>query len=73
MSDWRPIETAPMDGTEILLAVGQRAIEIGHWIPGIPSEWDRRIMRWNLGREGHWSTWNGEPTHWMPLPVSPHV
>ena len=68
MSDWRPIETAPKDGTEVrLLCPGGE--DRGHYddyngrFPGewsIPGEWSTR--------HGH-----GEPTHWMPLPEPPEA
>jgi hypothetical protein len=61
---WRPIETAPKDGTWI--------ITISHPWSSIPVSlhWDG--SRWwddNLGDAGEW-----QPTHWLPrsaLPASP--
>ena len=80
-SQWRPIITAPKDGTEVLLAAPGR-VTYGHWlkpsdIPRIKyqdgfapeEEWD--------DFEPHWMSWDGgfteehPPTHWMPLPASP--
>lgn len=62
---WLPIETAPKDGTEILLAVYHEnfvdpIIMNSCWI-------DREE------RGCYWLDWHGmpEPTHWMPLPESP--
>jgi hypothetical protein len=82
---WRPIATAPKDGTAVLLAQGER-VTAGHWEP----------ERWPTGAEYHGSTgeyigefetgacidawWYSEdggfsedepPTHWMPLPPAP--
>lgn len=66
MSEWRPIESAPKDSTEILLHykyyLGERDfIASGHWFNG-KSEED--------------STWEhsygfGDANHWMPLPPPP--
>jgi hypothetical protein len=63
---WRPIETAPKDGTQIL----------GLWV----SYLDGQLMQpsygvvWNEG--GSWLEAYDEvsqPTHWMPLPEPPQV
>ena len=65
---WQPIETAPMDGTTILLG-----------LPVCGNLWaeDRRVYegRWHE-REGTWTSINGfilfsVATHWMPLPEPP--
>lgn len=67
-SGWRPIETAPKDGTRILgcgplhsLRDPDRTyyIEVVHYWPG-QKHWPIKWM------EGH-----SEPTHWMPLPPAP--
>jgi hypothetical protein len=67
-NEWQPIDTAPKDGTRILL-VGHRVreIDIGHWGNG-----------YYLGRkQGYRQTWVTNPgnmvrpTHWMPLPPPP--
>lgn len=77
---WRPIETAPRDGTAILL---MRNI----W-PGIPGGFARKCDFTNTCVAGWWqSEGRGawvcymslpndpacpfEPTHWMPLPAAP--
>ncbi len=59
---WRPIQTAPTDGSEIILAVIDAAevrhIDIGAWEP-------------LNDRETGWATDRGDfdqPTHWLPLP-----
>ncbi|WP_424441089.1 DUF551 domain-containing protein [Parvibaculum sp.] len=59
--EWQPIETAPKDGTKILLTgphdANGRYMEVcGYWKDRFPVTW----------MDGH-----GEPTHWMPLPAPP--
>ena len=61
---WQPIDTAPKDGTRVLLTDG-KFTQIGLWcqwlsVPGNPEEW------FYEGGRG----WN-DPTHWMPLPTPP--
>lgn len=77
---WQPIETAPRDGTVILLT----AIEDdGSLFEIHPMQW-AHIQRNGFfpGKVGMWTapggeyTWNGHPgvdgpTHWMPLPPPP--
>jgi hypothetical protein len=72
--EWQPMETAPRDGSEILLAVEQRAgvpgrCLVGHYMPGGHCIEDHPAID-----EG-WYFWNGcqfdrasKPRHWMPLP-----
>ena len=69
MNGWQPIETAPKDGTEIL----------------IRSKWGNiRHVRWNPDLwQGCWSPPDDEllainphfgmQPHWMPLPEPPEV
>lgn len=65
MSDWQPIETAPRDGTLVLLY----SIK--------PSRKNRPQMQvgyCHIGLGGDvWVTggWPVRPTHWMPLPDPP--
>lgn len=73
---WRPIETAPKDGTDILLAEIQKVdgkwhygeIDVGCWMrePMSRDEYGRDYWFWasNYGRVE-------EPTHWQPLPEPP--
>ncbi len=61
---WQPIETAPKDGTEILLTSGiGTPVRSPHFI----GYFIARTGKW-------WNMWQGaphylEPTHWMPLPA----
>jgi len=66
--NWRPIETAPKDGTEVLvLAVyddGPPAYAVAAWDG---EEWrDVGDIGWG-GMHGE----DNQPTHWMPLPAPP--
>ncbi|MGF6212396.1 hypothetical protein [Comamonas sp. 4034] len=52
---WQPIETAPKDGTTILLLCTSGGIADGCW--------DLRDESWNYAYI--------DPTHWQPLPATP--
>lgn len=66
-SQWQPIETAPKDGTRILLHDANSAAKrqpinttVGSW--------------WSDKYRNHWFPDHGfvnKPTHWMPLPELP--
>lgn len=74
MSDWRSIETAPRDGTPILVARHMR--EFG-WIRGW-AQWQSLEF---AGYDGGWVSYGmfepfgnlglAEPTHWQPIPEPP--
>jgi hypothetical protein len=55
---WQPIETAPKDGTEILLTDGHYK-RTGYWAT--------RIGAWSIDA----AVPLGMPTHWAPLPEFP--
>lgn len=59
--DWQPIETAPKDGTSVLLWFTRAEPQIGRFRRGHGA----RTRRWWVG--DFWI----EPTHWMPLPPPP--
>ena len=74
MSEWQPIETAPRNGTAVILLIDDIALQ-GEWIE-YPAN-DRR-------GKGEWKveqiSWHGceccevdddQVTHWMPLPPPP--
>ena len=77
MSDWKPIDTAPKDGTKILLY--EDGIIEGYF--EVNEKYIKDHKAW--GGEGYWkSLWtpehgcgccgdDNEPTHWMPLPKGP--
>ena len=65
---WRPIETAPKDGTAIIVGApcAPSAVDVVQWCA------DCWFRGWLAG--GHRSDCYGpsfEPTHWMPLPDAP--
>jgi len=61
---WQPIETAPRDGTSVLVYSSK-------WFPGT-NDCDIAFVAF-----GVWETLEGmrnmNPTHWMPLPSPPEV
>jgi hypothetical protein len=60
---WKPIETAPKDGTEVLV-YGHEHYTIAQWSG---SEWrDIGDIGW-AGMDGT----DNQPTHWMHLPKAP--
>lgn len=73
LTQWQPIETAPRNGTRILVwAEGDGPFEM-HW----------NTMGWNWLVSRQLGIWEGDgftwyeadghgPTHWMPLPEPPH-
>lgn len=70
---WQTIDTAPKDGTTIILACGNR-VTVGDWIsPEMVNNWDGDDF------DAHWQSWDGgfinesehSATHWMPLPAAP--
>jgi hypothetical protein len=70
--NWQPIETAPKDGTEILMAV---RYPVDETIKGV---WDTLFGYFDTNFEeypdGIWAfdcnlpIITGRPTHWMPVP-----
>lgn len=69
MSEWQPIESAPKDGTEVLLAIHDRGDSskpfhraLAVWDPE-GNDWKRDI------HDPYSSTW--PPSFWMPAPELP--
>lgn len=65
MTDWQPIETAPRDGTSVLLA-WRGSVDHG-WYVNLDSE--NAESYWVYSCEGFRAI--EEPTHWMPWPEPP--
>ena len=70
MSEWQPIETAPRDGTNIVLFDGQR-VSVGGWVSA--ADQGAEPGEEYLISAGWWSLdlSDNQPTHWMPLPDPP--
>jgi hypothetical protein len=65
-SQWQPIETAPKDGTEILLGHSE-AVFSGWW-----SKNTDEGEGWTSGQTNIYEDYVAYPaTHWMPLPAPP--
>lgn len=75
-SQWKPIETAPKDFTDVLLYFPDFSPEyriiIGHWVA---CEEDPDDEPWWFEQDVDRGCINGplegEPTHWMELPEAP--
>jgi hypothetical protein len=75
---WRPIEEAPRDGTEVLVAGGTFYNSMSTFTDDLPfigpswACWDDYCREWrgeNSG--GHDEFFYYKPTHFMPLPSPP--
>jgi hypothetical protein len=71
VSQWQPIETAPKDGTPILILYKGHAIE-ALWECVDSGDWEsgqQPVYWWSS--ELNYLEDGDEPTHWMPLPTPP--
>jgi hypothetical protein len=64
MSEWQPIETAPKDGTAVLVSEGRFCYCV---------EWNEEFDWWAVddNKLGPFRLRGSAPTHWMPLPAPP--
>lgn len=75
--NWQPIDTAPKDGTDILLFYPSfvRGVQLGHYDVYETLRHGKSTYRsegWNIGSMISLPGMEKpEPTHWMPLPVNP--
>ena len=80
MSEWQPIETAPKDGTRILVSFGTMGVWLVSW--DTPEWWGSHddgsgIWCTDDNKHGPYALrgYNDDgpraPTHWMPLPAPP--
>lgn len=72
MSEWKTIDTAPKDGSEILIYLG------APWNKPEKARWYEPWGNWQAGvipsdpaREERFGIGSAIPTHWMPLPEPP--
>lgn len=70
-SPWQPIETAPTDGTEVLLYRAKKTSSKNAIWPNVTIK-----ARLSSGHYRNGWLWGGhvrdtDPTHWMPLPAPP--
>lgn len=66
MNDWQPIETAPKNGTHVLLYHKGGSIASGRW--GKPFHMWLSSYR---PSDTECDLETPQPTHWMPLPPPP--
>lgn len=72
MNEWQPIETAPKDGTEILISDGDY-IAIAEWRDDASFKQFENGPGWQIfDCEDPFYSWaTDSATHWMPLPEPP--
>ena len=68
---WQPIETAPKDGTDVLLYSPDAISDamIGHWVDGFGPPGDGGA--WWPDNDSARFPIDAWPTHWQPLPPPP--
>jgi hypothetical protein len=74
MSEWQPIETAPKDGSTVLLAEGNY-VDCGFWNDGAECYGHRGGAGWfsEDDRNNLLIASNIHPTHWMKFPDPPKL
>jgi hypothetical protein len=80
MSAWQLIETAPNDGTKVLIVNDEGEIDVAGYI----EQWSEHVEFVRKAKDGdvyrtlreecgYWDTDTAYcPTHWMPLPPAPN-
>ena len=67
------IETAPKDGTEVLLTDG-KALWVGEWVHSLNDKADAGWTAYEVQSWGYEQYAHIHPTHWqpkLPLPIAP--
>lgn len=67
---WQPIETAPKDGTWIILFSSVEGVVPGYWGPTY-FDYDEKWIQYSHRTD--YQDIEGDITHWMPLPTYPSV
>ena len=65
-SPWQPINTAPVDGT-VLLVRTRKGCHLACHVPGEPEGWMEQSGAYMLLEDT-----TGLPSHWIPLPSLPN-
>ena len=72
---WQPIETAPQDGTRILVSFGTMGVWLVSWTEPSHDDWEIWCTDDNkhgpYALRGYSDDGPRAPTHWMPLPKPP--
>lgn len=80
---WQPIETAPKDGTVIMLYSKRDGVATGAWCSEVREDWQQidattkklngveDLSQWHGTAANGVCIWSGHITHWMPLPPAP--
>lgn len=80
--EWQPIESAPKDGTRVLLWVPRdldgKCLRLGFWWSSETLEYGQVTHRNQYWFTGLCASFNPsspapEPTHWAPLPDGPSI
>ena len=77
MSEWQPIETAPKDGTSVLVGGGTLIDQSETYPQPLPlstpeTAYFAYLDGWIIGNsETYWEYLIAFPTHWQPLPPPP--
>lgn len=73
-SKWQPIETAPKDGTWVLLRGNSGYIRTPYRVAvGCDDAEYRPLSPWQTSERRSFTDDGGAPTHWMPLPDPPEA
>ena len=71
MTQWQPIETAPRDGTAILVYRSDMGVFSAHYVSPCEFIEDGDDEPGWFSTNGHDLSGNDMPTHWMPIPQPP--
>lgn len=80
MKNWQPIETAPKDGTKVLIWEQYSRTPVVTSYSGYTNKWGQVVGSWSACKEHYdvdgdaWLTdrlYQDLITHWMPLPEPP--